>query len=477
LDRISGRERLRTYGIFGLFAAVLVTYSQTWAYTGDEGFHLLAAQSILRGMRPWIDFCFPQAPLNAYWNAAWMGLFGQSWRVSHLVSSLLTVGAVALVADYAGRYLPLPGSWRAAAAIAAGLLAGLNAQVFEFSPLGQAYGLCLLLLVAAFRMAVRDQDWTAAAAGVFASTAAAASLLCAPAVPALFLWIALERQWRRCAAFAIGAALPWLPVAWLFLQGPHAAWFNLVLYHSRYRQLYWPDTTQHDLEVMTSWIDSGQSLVLGGLALFGLLWVMRQSDWPKPLKSQICLCGWLALVICASLSFAHPTFPRYYLLAAPFLAIPAAAGLYALGLRMLARGPVWPLVLALFLTGAGLAKSLYERRENYTWADYEGIARKIEKATPPHGTIFAGELLYFLMRYRPMSGLEFYYDRKIPLPPAELARLHILPQAEVERRLSAGVFDTVYLCADEEDYDRLGLAKLYRNSEEIEDCMLFSNRK
>jgi hypothetical protein len=81
------------------------------------------------------------------------------------------------------------------------------------------------------------------------------------------------------------------------------------------------------------------------------------------------------------------------------------------------------------------------------------------------------------MHRRPPAGLEFYYDRLVPLPPAELTLLHILPQAEIDRRLSAGAFDTVYICEDDETYDRLGLPKLYRHREEIEDCSVFSDRK
>src|SRR5580698_9263833 len=53
----------------GVLGAGLMIYSQTVAFTGDEGFHLLAAQLIDSGKRPYIDFCFPQTPLNAYWNA------------------------------------------------------------------------------------------------------------------------------------------------------------------------------------------------------------------------------------------------------------------------------------------------------------------------------------------------------------------------------------------------------------------------
>lgn len=472
------RERRILYATLGAFGAVLLAYSQTWAYTGDEGFHLLAAQLIRHGMRPYLDFCFPQAPLNAFWNAGWMALLGESWRVPHFLAALLTIGSVGLTADYVFRAFPIAGVWRTAAAVAAGLLAGLNAQVFGFGPLAQAYGMCLFCMMAAFQLSLREGSISAMGAGLLASAATAASLLAAPAAPVLFLWTLWHGadRWKRGTAFLAGAVLPWAPVLWLFLAGPRATWFNLVEYHARYRKLYWPETTQHDLEVMASWIDSGQALLLGGLAIGGLLWVRRQSEWPRALKAQIYLCGWIASAILAALAFAHPTFPRYYLLATPFLAVPAAAGLYAAGTKLFDR-PQWPLALALLLTAAGLGKSLYERHSNYTFPDYEGIARKIESVTPPGGNVFASEILYFIMRRRPLSGLEFYYDRLVPLPPDELRRLHILPQAEIDRLLSAGTFATVYYCEDEDSYNKLGLPKIYRHQEAIEDCVLFWDRK
>jgi len=43
-------------GIVTLLAAGLLIYSQTDAFTWDEGFHLLTAQLITRGQRPYLDF-------------------------------------------------------------------------------------------------------------------------------------------------------------------------------------------------------------------------------------------------------------------------------------------------------------------------------------------------------------------------------------------------------------------------------------
>src|ERR1051326_6594421 len=84
-------------GVVALLAAGLMIYSQTDAFTWDEGFHLLTAQLITRGKRPYLDFNFSQTPLNAYWNAFWMLVFGQSWRTAHAVASLMTTAATALI--------------------------------------------------------------------------------------------------------------------------------------------------------------------------------------------------------------------------------------------------------------------------------------------------------------------------------------------------------------------------------------------
>jgi hypothetical protein len=60
-----------------LAAAALITYSQTRAFVWDEGFHLVAAALIAHGKTPYVDFCFPQTPINAYFNAALIRVFGQ----------------------------------------------------------------------------------------------------------------------------------------------------------------------------------------------------------------------------------------------------------------------------------------------------------------------------------------------------------------------------------------------------------------
>jgi len=158
-----------------LIGAGLVWYSQTLAFAWDEGFHLLCAQLISFGRRPYVDFAFCQTPLNAYWNALWLTIFGQTWRVPHAAAALCTGGAVLLMADYVFERLPVP-RWRLAVALVAAVLFGLNIAVVDFGTLGQAYGLCLLLIAAAFRFAVAGVDRSspalAAAAGLASGAAA-----------------------------------------------------------------------------------------------------------------------------------------------------------------------------------------------------------------------------------------------------------------------------------------------------------------
>ena len=136
----------------------LLAYSQTKSFFWDEGFHILAAYLIHTGKRPYLDFFFPQTPLNAYWNAAWMGLFGPSWRVVHAVAALATMGSVVLLVEYvfslfrgqrsrlgsqSGRQV----DWQLAAAFAGLALFGLRSEVWIVGTLSQAYPLCLLLVV------------------------------------------------------------------------------------------------------------------------------------------------------------------------------------------------------------------------------------------------------------------------------------------------------------------------------------------
>jgi hypothetical protein len=472
-------------GVVAFSAAAFLIYAEQWAFTWDESYHLLAAQLVGAGKRPYIDFCFPQTPLNAYWNAAWMRLLGDNWRVPHAFAALFTIGAVALTARFVFLRFPTA-SWRAAAALTAALLSGLNAMVFIYGPLGQAYGICLFTLVVAFRITVGTVDRRGllgpAAAGLFAGAAAASSLLSAAAAPVLLVWMMFHNRAgsrrTKLAAFSTGAVVPFAPVMWLAWQGPRQTWFNVFQYHVFFRKLYWPDTTRHDLEVLTSWIDSGQALLIGLLAVSGLVYIARRSQWPAATKAEFYLCGWLAAALAAEVGSAHPTFARYFLLAVPFLAIPAAVGLYAMASRVLEPDkPLWGALPVTVLLLFGLGQALYQHHQELgDWSRYERLAGKIDQVTPRNALVYADEPMYFLTRRVPPPGFELYYSHKVDLGPEENALLHILTSAEVKHQVQSGIFATAYSCDDDEISD-YGLPGLYKQRVNMEDCSIFWERR
>src|ERR1700753_4442400 len=113
------RGQLRyLFAAAAMLLAGLLIYSQTRAFAWDEGFHLLAAQLILAGKRPYLDFCFPQTPFNAYLTAGWMRLFGDTWRAAHALETICVAAAAFLTADFIRARFPVL-HWRWAASLAA----------------------------------------------------------------------------------------------------------------------------------------------------------------------------------------------------------------------------------------------------------------------------------------------------------------------------------------------------------------------
>ncbi|MEO8026630.1 MAG: hypothetical protein ABI823_09150 [Bryobacteraceae bacterium] len=465
--------------------ALLAAYGQTRAFAYDEGFHLLSAQLIAHGKLPYLDFFFPQAPWNAFWNAAWMSVFGESWRVTHAASAILTTAAVWLTADFV--YVRADDQWRLTTAVTAAIAAGLNPLVLDFGTIAQAYGMCLFLAVASFRVSVvaveRRGLLLMTLAGFLSAAAACSSLLAAPVAPVLAIWTLWQnRAGNRLVkfiAFLAGALVAAAPLIWLYLQGPRRVWFNLVDYHLHYREVHWSGAWQQNLEVITSWMLSPAALTLGILAAAGVQFVCYRSGWPRGKRAELYLCLWLIAALALHLSRAAPTFERYYLLCVPFLAILAAFGLYSIASRLSRPSSQWRLagVVVAVLT-LSLARRLYDERTDTAWPDYEAIAKKVEEVTPPGAKLLAEEQIYFLTRRVPPSGMEHHDAHKLetPIPGLSFAQLHILPQSQLDAMTRGGIFDTVEVCKDDGRIDELGLANLYRQRADISDCSIFWER-
>jgi hypothetical protein len=466
-----------------LLGAGLLVYSQTAAFAWDEGFHLLAAQSIASGRTPYLDFIFAQTPLNAYWNGAWIRLFGFSWRGIHAVTALLTLAAVVLAADFLRTRFRIPG-WQNAAMITALLLSGSNLMIVEFGTIGQAYGLALFLTVAAFRAAVLAEEsgragWSALA-GLLSAAAAGSTLLTAPVAPVLLLWIVYytwARGWmKHVVLFAAGAIAALSPILILLARSPGQVVFDIFKYHIFYRRSGWEGATQHDLSVLTGWIDFPQAIILGIFAAAGLWFVMRRSGWDRARRAEFYLCGWISLGIAVHVSTAHPTFERYYLFTVPFLSILCAAGIYAFAAQMGAEKAFWPVAGVLALALLGLGKALYEARDDTSWDDLQKVAMEVQRVTPPGAMLYADEHVYFLDRLRPPPGNEYLSSHLLDLPAPLSATQHIVPQAEWDREIAAGKFSTVETCEAEDWIEERKLTLLYKQKTEVSGCNVFWDR-
>lgn len=461
--------------------AALIVYSETYAFAWDEGFHLLTAQLIMRGKTPYLDWCFPQTLLNAYWNALWMRVFGDTWRTAHAVAAVMTSGALMLTVDYLFVRFPVR-SWRFAAALACAFLVGLNVIVVDYGTIGQAYGFCLFMIVAAFRLTVasveRKSLWLAAAAGLFAGAGPAGSLLTTWVCPVLAVYLFLRNgagnRWRKTAVFAVAAAVPFLPMVWLFIQNPDVTRFNVIDYHLLYRMVQWDGAIGHDVGVMMSWVDSGDALMLGVFGIVGLLFVRFQSDWTKQERSEFYLCGWLALALGAQISSAHPTFQRYFLLAVPFLGILSTAGLYFVTSRLYsADRRFWPVLAVAIVSVLDLTKTIREGTDNFHWPDLERLAAKVDQVTPPHGLIYGDEQVFFLSRRPPPEGMELADSHKLEMSPALAASRHILTGSALEKQVKALRFDTIQTCGTDDHIKDWNYEKIYQHKDEIEDCTVF----
>jgi hypothetical protein len=464
-----------------LIGAALLAYSQTLAFAWDEGFHLVAAHLIKIGRRPYLDFALAQTPLNAYWNAGWMRVFGEHWRAIHTIDALMVLGAIVIAADFVRSRWKEEGGW---AAIPVLFLAGANPLVVEYGPIAQAYALGMLLTVTAFRLTVacgrRNRTWFAGLAGFCAAAAAGSTLLTAPAAPILLLWLFVfsppGKAASRAAAFAGGAVVALIPLLLLFIQSPQRVIFDIFRYHMFYRRSDWPGATQHDIELYTSALTSPWALLLGLLAIAGVWFIARESNWSSETRREFYLAGCLGLFLGIYVSTAHPTFGQYWVFAIVFLSVIAAVGLYAIGSRLAPGRARWLAAGICVWTCLALAREVYEKRDDQSWPGMESIAKKVDAVTAPGAPLYADEHIYWLTGRTPPPGNEYMSSHKLRLPKALSEFVHLVPQPQWDQRILAGEFATVETCDDDDWIKQRKLTEIYKKREEVDDCNVFWDR-
>jgi hypothetical protein len=282
---------------------------------------------------------------------------------------------------------------------------------------------------------------------------------------------------KTSASFIAGALIPFTPVFWLLAKAPRVVFFNIVQYQAMYRRADWATATEHDVDVLSSWLSDGQTLLLGMLSLFGVYFLFKKSGWTVTERRPFYLATWIALALSVYIATAHPTFARYFIVAIPLVATLAAVGLYAAGSRLAEDGrPFWPTAILIFLIVLGYGRGVFDERDSTTWGDYQKIANKVAEVTPHNGVVFADELVYFLLRRTPPSGLEFSYSHKVDLPAAEQKLYHIISEKDLVAQVKAGRFDTFESCNDDK-VDEMHLDQVYAKKQDIKDCFVYWQKK
>ncbi len=478
MDRIAFKSRaILLLGLLPIFIGLGV-YSVTWSFIWDEGFHLVAAQLIAAGKKPYLDFCFPQTPLNAYINSGILLVFGNSWRAVHLAAALYICGATWLVADFVQSRLPAV-RWRTPCALVAGVLFGLNVVVVRFGPAAQAYAIGMLFVTAAFRAALPAAKsrhiWFALLAGLCAGSAAASTLLTAPVPLVLLIWLVMSRcRVFSLAAYLLGCVVPFAPVLWLYLQAPKQTLFNVIQYQALFRRTNWGDVNLHDVDALTSWITSPGALILMALFAAAVIFLFREQDsnWSLA-RREFLLAVAVGVAMALFISTAHPTFERYYSVSVPFFAILGALGAYAAGFRLAGPQRPWMACAVVMALGYGMfLRGVFDERDDEHWSGYEEIAKQVEEVTPIGANLYADELVYFLLQRTPPEGMAFSYSQKLDLPAAQEKLMHIVSLKELKQQVRAGQYATLQTCRDSilDDYEP---QKYFKKHEQPADCDVF----
>jgi hypothetical protein len=105
------------------------------------------------------------------------------------------------------------------------------------------------------------------------------------------------------------------------------------------------------------------------------------------------------------------------------------------------------------------------------------VAAKVEQVTPQGAALLAPEQLYVVARWPVPPGMEHDDAHKLQLGPAESARLHIVPKAEVDRQIKAGDYPTMVSCDDDRTSEVAGW-NVYVQKADYGDCtVLWQLRK
>ncbi len=453
-------------GVRDSLAAVftLAIVLSQWPLAAGDTYHVLAAQMVAAGRKPYLDFFLQQVPLYPLICGAWLRVFGSSWQAANLFSGLLICGSAAILARIASR-IYAEAEWGTKGTIAAVLLFGLNLQVAQSGDDAQPYALCMFFSLSAW-LAALDARPTATRTfltGLAAGAAVNTSLLAAPFFLLLMGWRTFQTagpdRASRLFWLVCGAAVASIPLGYLAILAPAQTWFSIVEFQVVYRTAgpAVPNFTSHNLREILDWVRSVQGAVLILLSLAGTLFLFDRKA-PVSTRRSVASVAFTAVTWALCLALMPFTWHMYFDLVVPYVCLLAAAGLCQLCAR--ARLSQWSskifartiLVYSLGL-GIPLVAGVLSGRAG-RWAPPEEAARIVNAETGPNQPVFSDdESIYVAARRLPPRGLEnsaildpeTQLGAVVRLPNGEYQRAGLVPPERNEDRLRAGDFAAVVL--------------------------------
>lgn len=307
----------------------------------DESQYVAAAVLAQHGW-PYRDFAYLQTPLQPLLFAPLIEMFGTySWPGLRLVNALLTAVAIGFTYASARRV----GTGERVALLAALSFAACDIALFS-AAMARNDALPMALTAAAIWLALRARrtPWSAFAAGLCLSAAAAAKI--SFALPALAYGLfALTDRRHRPLWVAAGATLPALLVGFAWWQAPDDFRFGVFGFPAAAPIEYYADRPWK-LSVAAKAIDTLKFLALGP-ALLALVMVARAGGTRR--------LRWLDAMIVAGLVAALLPSPTWRQYLAPLL--PPLFVAFALALHRAPPTRGWRIALAVFAC-AGLMPSI-----------------------------------------------------------------------------------------------------------------------
>jgi hypothetical protein len=451
---------------------------------GDEGFYLMASRLVFEHKAPYRDFFFTQMPLLPYVYGLWMQVAGTTWIAGRVLSALLTTLLGAAMYVHVCRET---GRWFAG--LITLVLYVSSAHVFGWFPAVKTFALSSLLLFAAYtiiaRYSAKYPNGAFAFAGVLLGLSADVRLYFAGLLPLLMLWILtapVVRQRRMSLVWLLGGfALAVAPNLYFLALAPDVYVFDNIGYHSVRTSEGLIGGLSGKLETMRMLLltrGSGNGFQIGILfILSGFLIFLKNTSATR-------LAFYIAGLMTLISLLPTPSFVQYFCVPVPFLIVGVVCGVSDLLARLRksrARQLVtagWAILLVAFIgvsikdfrrflqNGKGMAGILPNVVVNYKVDSVIAMSKRIDDLAKPGEPVMCLWPGYVVQtKANPAPGFENNtgrdYTRQIS--PEQMAKLHIVPQRQVEEQIAAhiprmvvvGNQESMYLGFDSQSYERM----------------------